>query len=257
VDDFPIYTKEDRLTYVAYFYDRLTRHLLHLPLLSPADWEKRKRLDHFDLKHEGLRTYIEAKGSSNANVLKYFEDQLDEQIGELGFPIDDGMALIFSYTNREPRQYDEAGKIKRGTLLGKMKSWSELSRFLSGHTTKLYAIDIRLLSDFRKKHGTRAHTRDKFRDRRILNVNKKMFTAFAANAATSLAELGYPPAEIRRWLPPNTTCIPPRSVRANLDGRDISFGLVPLLSNGLKTRFLKQLNGTVEKVLTNQLRFLY
>ncbi len=245
IADFPIYKDEDRHTHLAYYFERLARWLLHMELMLPDEWAQKKSLDHFDLDVDSLRAFIEVKGCSNNDALKLFRDQLEGWLGSLGFPVEDGFVWIFIYRNRANKEIEG---IRPRLLKEKSgKSWNSLSKFLSKNTSEAIVIDVKLLAMLCERYGTRAYTRDKFRDRETVRVTRTILKRLAQNARTSLAELGFAPEEIARWLPPGAHAIRPRTIDTVFDDKKVQFTLIPLLPNGAKRRFLRQMNGNVKK----------
>ncbi len=254
MNDFAIYKDEDRQTYLAYFYERLARWLLHEQIPSPDEWLTHRGMDHFDITHQGLRLFIEVKGSSNIDHLKLFGDQLQFQMEELGFPIDDGAVWIFTYRNQEKektRHVSRKGKVAeyQSRLLKKKsgKSWNSLSKFLAEHTIVTHVIDLRLLEMLSRRMGIRPYTRDRFHEREAIRINRGDLNRLAENARAGLVEAGISPADLPRWLPPRAHRIRSRFIDTNLDGNPVSFEIIPILPNGTKIRFLKWLNGNVRK----------
>ena len=241
MENFAIFKDEDRQLYLSYWFERLSRHLLHMPPVSSDQWFHEKGMCHFDIDDEHLDAYVEVKGAANTDQLKLFADQLDDQIGELGFPVDDGYVWIFGYQNRE-----SVGD--RGRLLkhNSGKSWETLSAFLASHTNVAYVIDVRLLDLFRKRYGVRLYARDRFNPRNVVNINRTDLRNFAEDARNALLEIGVPPEDMPRWLPPRARRFVPRMVETEFDGNHVSFELVLLVPNGFKRRFLRWLNGTVK-----------
>jgi len=240
----PIYKDEERQMYLAYWYDKLARHLLKAKPLSFDEWMDRKTLSHYDLYDTSISACVEVKGSSNMDQMKLFEDQLDAQIDELGFPFDSGFTWIFSYNNRQPRR---GGQTRSRLLKRRGKTSEKVSSFLAKNTTVAYAIDSRFLGEFRRVYGTHQYTRDKFRDRQIVSINRIKLRKCADVTRTSLADLGLSD-EASRWLPPNAKCSRSRIIETEMDGNPICFELVLLLPNALKCRLLKQMNGSVKKM---------
>lgn len=237
-------TEDGRQYFVAYWFENLARHLLVAKRLSPEEWLKSS--GHFDIDHEELRTYIEIKASSNMDQLKLFESQLDAQMEELGFPVDDGFVLIFSYINREGRN----GVNNRKRLLSNgPRTHAELSEFLAKQTNIAYAIDVRLLKRLRDVNGTVKYSRDKSRERQLISTNRTGLKYLAKNTRDTLTNLGLS-SEISRWLPPKAKSIPARIVETEIDDQPVKFKLYILLPNGLKVRLLRQLNGVVKKIET-------
>ena len=245
--DFPIYKDEDRLTYLAYFYERLAQHLLHLPLVSPKDWLVHRGSNHFDIVSDTLHSYIEVKGVSNNDQLKLFEDQLQSQLNELEleFPAREGIIWIFVYRNRAGADRE---KPRPRLLKGKSgKTWASLSQFLSDHTVEAIAIDVHLFEMLYRQNGTCDYLRDKFNPRKMVKINRSALKLFAENARSALSQLGMLPHEVSRWLPPNARRLLPRTIEANFDGQRISFKLILIAPNGFRNRFLRRLNGTVQR----------
>jgi hypothetical protein len=238
LENFRIETQNNRCRFLAYWYEQLTRHLLHLPQIDRERWGLERALHHFDIDDEHLNTYVEVKGSASTDQLKLFVDQLDAQIAELGFPFSDGYIWIFGYRNRKRRH----GKrlLKRSS-----SSWEKLSLFLAEHTNVAYVVDVRLLSLIREKYGNLSYKRDPFNPREIVAITRMQLGNLAVHARTELPKLGIPLEDISRWLPPQAQQLRSRTIKTTFDGRDVSFKLVPLLPNGFKTRLLRQLNGTV------------
>jgi hypothetical protein len=241
VENFAIFKDEDRQLYLSYWFEGLSWHLLRKAPVSSDQWFGEKGSHHFDIDDENLNAYVEVKGAANTDQLKLFSDQLDDQISELGFPVDDGFVWIFGYRNRD------AGD--RGRLLkhNSGKSWETLSAFLAKHTNTAYVIDVHLLDLLRKRNGIRPYLRDRFNPRNVVNINRTDFRNFAEDARNALLEIGVPPEDMPRWLPPRARRFVPRMVETEFDGNHVSFELVLLVPNGFKRRFLRRLNGTVKK----------
>ena len=240
--NFPIYRDGERQLYLSYWYENLSRHLLHMKPLSPGKWFDEKGSRHYDLDDDALNAYVEVKGAANTDQLKLFTDQLDAQLGELGFPVDDGFIWIFGYRNRS-NHGDRDRLLKRSSG----KSWETLSAFLAENTNVAYVIDIRLLDLLRQRNGVRPYDRDKFNPRHVIHLNRTVLKELAENARMGLEKLGVPPHDLSRWLPPRAKRFRPRIIETDFDGRPVSFQLVLLVRNGFKTRFLRQLNGTVRR----------
>jgi hypothetical protein len=243
VDDFPIYRDEDRQLYLSYWYERLSRHLLHMKPIPLDQWFAEKGLSHYDIDAEQLNAYVEVKGASNNDRLKLFEDQLDAQLGELGFPVDDGFVWIFGYRNRE-----STGGRDRLLKRGSGKSWESLSAFLAKSTNVAYIIDVRLLALLREQNGTSSYDRDPFNVRNLVRLNRTELKHLAEDERGGLEKLGVPSGDLSRWLPPNAKRSRSRIIETAFDGRSVSFRLVVLTPNGFKNRFLRQLNGNVKMV---------
>lgn len=246
MEDFPIYKDEDRLTSLAYYYEQLARYLLHSPQLSFQEWLNTRGLRHYDIE-DYATAYIEVKGANNTDQLDLFEDQLDFQLKELGFPIDQGLVWIFSYINREGRKENSNGNRSRLLKEGSGQSLHELAQFLAKQTNVAYVVDIRLLHLLRIANGTRLYDRDKFHDRQAININRSTLKNLAHDARSTLLQLGMPAEELPSWLPPKAQRLRPRYINACFDGNEINFELFPILANGPKRQFLRQLNGTVRK----------
>jgi len=245
LEDFPIYKDEDRLSYLAYFFERLARHLLHLEPISPDRWFSERGSHHYDIDADALNAYVEVKGSGNSDQLKLFTDQLDFQLGELGFPVNDGFIWIFSYRNRDSRK--AVGGQKRLLKYKSGKSWKSFSAFLAEHINVAYIIDVRLLDLLRKQNGLSSYTRDAFNLRHVIRLNRTNLKDLAENARENLLKLGVSHDDLSQWLPPNAKRFRPRTVETTFDGRAISFQLIILTPNGFKNRFLRRLNGTVKR----------
>lgn len=245
MEDFPIYKDEDRLTSLAYYYEQLARYLLHSPQLSFQEWLNTRGLRHYDIE-DYATAYVEVKGVSNTDQLKLFEDQLDFQLKELGFPIDQGLVWIFSYINRGRKLNDDGN---RPRLLKEESGHSlrELAQFLAKQTNVAYVLDIRLLHLLRVANGTQLYNRDKFHDRQAININRGTLKNLAHDARATLLQLGMSPEELPSWLPPKAQRLRPRYINACFDGNEVNFELFPILANGPKRQFLRQLNGTVRK----------
>jgi len=241
VVDFAIYGDEDRQLYLSYWYERLSRHLLHMTLLSPDQWFSEKGQCRYDLTDGPLNAYVEVKGAANTDQLKLFDDQLDEQLSELGFPVEDGFVWIFGYRNRDTQDGDRLLKRTSG------KSWEALSDFLATRTNVAYVIDIRLLDLLRQKKGLRPYNRDEGNPRRVVRINRTDLRDLADDARKGLADLGVTDHVLARWLPPGARRLRSRTIRTDFDGRPISFELNLLVPNGFKARFLRRLNGTVQR----------
>jgi len=253
IEDFPIYTDNDRLTYLAYFYERLARWLLHKDAPTPNEWLSQRSKDHFDIvEDDTLLARIEVKGVSDNNRLMIFKSQLNAQRKQLLFPYQDGIMMIFCYHNQAKAEHHIS--IKTGgtttyhpTLLKTQsgKHWSELSRFLAEKTYRAYAVDIDILYRLLRRRGTWEYGRDKYHPpRKILQLRRTDLEYIAAHAASELRQLGIRNS-ISAWLPPHAKSIWMRNVQCELDGNPINFQLIPLLPNAKKIRFLKRLNGTV------------
>lgn len=242
MEDFPICSDENRTLYLSYWFERLSRHLLHLKPIPPDQWVLQKCLHHYDIDADALNAYIEIKGAANTDQLKLFTDQLDLQLGELGWPVDDGFVWVFGYRNRE-----RSGIRQRLLKRGSGTSWETLSAFLAENTHVAYILDVRLLDLFRRQNGTSRYTRNIFNIRHVVHLNRTDLKNLAENARKGLAELGMPPESIPRWLPPNAKRLLPRTIETNFDGRPVSFQLYLLTPNGFKNRFLRQLNATVKR----------
>lgn len=233
-------TEDGRQYFVAYWFDKLGRHLLKTKILSPKEWLEDKCTGCFDLDHHKLFSYVEFKGASNTDQLKLFESQLDAQMEELGFPVDDGFIWIFSYNNRD-------GANGRKRLLNKNGgSHKELSEFLAEHTNTAYVVEIRLFNELRNRNSVVPYSRDKYRVRNLISISRTGLKFATRNTRTTLADLGLY-NEIPKWLPPRAKSIPPRIIETEIDGHTIRFELFVLLPNGLKMRFLRQLNGVVKR----------
>ena len=242
MDNFPIYGDEDRQLYLSYWYERLSRHLLHMKPIPPEKWFEEKGRNHYDIDADALNAYIEVKAAANTDQLKLFDSQLDAQLAELGFPVDDGFVWIFGYRNR-----GNTGDRER--LLKRVggKSWETLSVFLAENTNVAYFLDIRLLDLLRKRNGTYSYTRDKFNTRAVVTLNRTGLKDLAEDARRGLGEIGISSDDLPRWLPPNAKRFRTRTIETEFDGRSVSFQLVLLTPNGFKNRFLRQLNGTVKR----------
>jgi hypothetical protein len=216
-----------------------------MPLIPPKQWFDEKGTQHYDLDVPGLQAFVEVKGASNNDQLKLFDDQLDSQLGELGFPVEDGFVWIFSYRNRENHQ----GKRRRSRCLKRDsgKSWDSLSEFLARNISFAYLIDVRLLSLLRGQNGIQPYARDRFNLRCIVRLNRTRLKELAQNAREGLQALGVAQGLLPRWLPPKAKRFLPRTIDTNFDGRKISFTLTILTQNGFKNRFLRRLNGTVKR----------
>ncbi len=231
-----LYKDEDRKWYLAYWYDRLARHLLGAMPMSFNEWMDTKAMSAFDIYSESIYACVEVKGSSNMDQMKLFADQLDRQIDDLGFPFDSGFVWIFSYVNCRCFQGKQTRLLKK-----KGKTIEHISDFLASNTNVAYAVDIRLLHAFRcKKKGTKEYTRDKLNTRQIVAINRTQLREVARNLRPSLIDLGFE-GEMTRWLPPRAQGIPSRSITTEMDGRTISFEIVLLLPNAPKQRLLKQI----------------
>ena len=110
MEDFPIYGDEDRMTYLAYYYERLTWHLLGIPPVSPSEWLAHRGGKLFDIDSDDLDCMVEVKATSNNDQLKLFGDQLEAQIRELTFPREHGVELIFTYNNKAKKATKKSKK---------------------------------------------------------------------------------------------------------------------------------------------------
>lgn len=241
MDNVPIYRDENRLLYLSYWYEGLSRHLLHMKPIPPGRWFSEKGMCHYDVDAEELDAYVEVKGAASTDQLKLFGDQLDAQLGELGFPVDDGFVWIFGYRNRDNTGYRERLLKRRSG-----DSWETLSAFLAENTNTAYILDIRLLDLLRKQNGTSAYARDRFHIRQVVNRNRTNLRHLAEHARTELEKLGVPSNDLPRWLPPHANRFLPRVVETKFDGHQVSFQLILLTPNGFKNRFLRRLNGVVK-----------
>lgn len=235
------YKDQDRQIFLAYWYDKLARHLLKAKPLSFDEWMDSKTMCRFDVYDDSISACIEIKGSSNMDQMKLFEDQLDGQLGELGFPFDLGFVWIFSYRN-----FIQKNRIRSRLLKKNGKTSMNVSEFLAKNTNVVYAVDVNLLSALRHRNGTRLYTRDKSRERRIVSINRTQLRECAESVRSTLEDLNLS-GEIARWLPPNAKRIPSRFIETEMDGNPIHFELVLLLPNALKVRLLRQMNGSVSR----------
>lgn len=238
------YDDDARQRFLSFFYERLGCHLLHAPLPTFEEWLERRGQTRFDLDMTELDTSCEFKGASNNDRLPIFLDQFEEQLAEVGFPLGFGLIWVFSYRNRSGRGlFGEQTRLlkKRG------KTARDVSQFLAQNTTSAYVVDIRLLDALRRHQGTRPHLRDKVRERRLLKVNRRDLQRVAANVREELQELGI--TEVGGWLPHNASTIRCRIVETVIDDLPIKFKLFPILPIYRRSRFLKQLNGTVKCVV--------
>ena len=215
------------------------------PQLSFQEWLNTRGLRHYDIE-DYATAYVEVKGVSNTDQLKLFEDQLDFQLNELGFPIDQGLVWIFSYINRGSKLNDKGN---RPRLLKEESGHSlrELAQFLAKQTNVAYVVDIRLLHLLRIANGAHLYNRDKFHDRQAININRGTLKNLAYDARATLLQLGMSAEELPSWLPPKAQRLRPRYINACFDGNEVNFELFPILANGPKGQFLRQLNGTVRK----------
>jgi hypothetical protein len=216
-----------------------------MPLVSPEEWFKEKIARHYDLDDANLNVYIEVKGTSNTDQLKFFEDQLDSQLEELGFPVDDGYIWLFAYRNRVGPHRGAGYRLLKHQS---GDSWETLSTFLARNTILAYVVDVRLLDLLRKQNGTRIYSRDRFNLRNVVRINRTDLLKIANCARERLRELGVPSKELPRWLPPRAQRFRLRRVCTVLDGRAVSFRLILIVPNAFKRRFLHRLNGTVGRV---------
>lgn len=235
---FPLYKTEERQDFIGFFYENLVRHLTHSKPIDFEEWSSQKNGGHFDFCNEEIRSFIEVKGGSNMDQIKLFSCQLDSQIKELGFPFDDGFTWIFSYRNRENN-----GERSR-LLKSQGKDSDSLSKFLSENTLTSFVVYTGLLEVIKEKYGVKPYTRDKYRDRNLLNINRILLKEISANLRDVFVKLGYSD-ELPRWIPKWANKIPSRMVKTTLDGQEINFELTILLPNKLKMRLLKQMNGSV------------
>ena|GEM_PF-5588909 len=235
------YSDESRQLYLAYWYERLARHLLNAKTLSYDEWMKGKGLSSFDLHSDTLFSYVEIKGSSNMDQMKLFVDQLETQLGEIGFPFDSGFIWIFSYRNS-----NKIDGVTTRLLKKNGKTPDKVDEFLSRQTNVVFAIDIYLLNAWRRKNGSSQYTRDAFNPREIIPITRTELRGIAKTARSSLEDLGLV-EDIPQWLPPRAKQIPSRFVKTEMDGLPIKFELILLLPNALKIRLLKQINGVVRR----------
>src|SRR5581483_7190952 len=213
-----------------------------MQLVTPDRWFDEKGRSHYDIDDEVLNAYVEVKGAANTDQLKLFESQLDAQLEELGFPVDDGFLWIFGYRNRSKSGgRDRLLKRKSG------KSWKGLSAFLAENTHTAYVIDVRLLAMLRHQNGIRSYGRDKFNPRNVVQLNRTALKQLAQDARKGLTGLGVAANDLPRWLPPRAKRSRPRTIKTEFEGRPVSFQLTLLTQNGFKTRFLRRLNGTVQR----------
>lgn len=248
---FSPYTNDGRQLFVSYFFDKLGRSLMKVKMPSKQKWLDGKCRNHFDLNHEKLRALIEFKGSSAADQIKLFEDQLESQLKELGFPIDDGLTLIFSYRNKEKKRdgiSKKGNRIRRRLLKNCAKSHYGISKFLTKNTNEAYAVETKFLEKLMRKKGTTDYERDLIRNRRLASIKRSDFKSAAKNIRETLANLGLS-ADIPSWLPPGAKSIPTRVVETKIGRHSVNFKLFLLLPNGLKVRLLRHLNGVVKKTL--------
>jgi hypothetical protein len=225
-------------THLSFWFERLARHLLHCKEISLTEWLSTRCGNSFDIDCLELDALVEVKGSSNKDQLMLFEDQLESQLGELGFPVFRGFILLFSYNNRDSDS-------SYGRLFPKCgETPEEVSAFLARNIERAYAIDIEIVEAFRRSQGTRVYKWDKGCKRRIVIINRRVMENMAANARNVLLKLGFD-KYISKWLPHNARGIRKRKVETVFDGHKITFDLFPILQAGLKRRFLKTLNGNV------------
>jgi hypothetical protein len=213
------------------------------------EWQ-RQQLEiefHFDLDAISLGAYVEVKGVSGQDSFKVFRSQLEFQKGELGFPVDEGILILFSYRNLEPRR--KGGKHRR-RLFSRMvgNSLKKTSAFLANNTLSAYVVDFGLLGALASRRGYRTYSRDRSAPRDVVHFNRQDLKQGASDARQFLGELGYPDSEIARWLPPRAKQLRPRTIETEFAGQRVSFELNLLLPNGLKKRLLHRLNGAVKRI---------
>ena len=252
MENFPIYSDEDRVTYLAYYYERLAWHLLGIPPVSPNEWLIHRGTNPFDIDCDDLDCMVEVKAMSNNDQLKLFKDQLETQLEKLTFPREHGVELIFTYNNKSKDATSKSkkkGKMYRPRLLkGESgKSWDSLSQFLAEQTVEAIVIDMGPLEMLYRQNGTCPYLRDQFHPRERVRINRTVLKLLAENARAALTELGMPPEEMGSWLPPRAKRFLPRTVETEFDGRKISFKLIIITPNGFKNRLLRRLNGTVKR----------
>jgi hypothetical protein len=241
-----VYTNEGRQMAVAYAYERLVRHLLKSNIPSQEDWFKEKGNSHFDLYHEELGAMVEIKGSSNMDQLKLFDNQLDEQISELGFPFEKGFVWIFSYINCSNTTVDGVHTSQR--LLKEHKnSFDDFMKFIIQQTNTAYVIEIHLLDAWRRKYGTRKYNRDQYNPRKTVRINRTDLRHMSKHTRATLFDLGFY-EQTGLWLPHNANSIRTRRVKTEIDGLKLNFELYPILPTRMKSSLMKQLNGSVEKI---------
>ena len=254
MENFPIYTKDDLITAVGYYFERLGWHLLGTPEMSLDDWVAHRSGNPFDIDSDDLDCMIEIKGSSNANELPFFEDQLQKQLGVPIFPRKYKFDWIFTYNNKSQKATQRSkkkgkkGVLYRPQLLTKEsgKSWDELSQFLAEHVYEAILIDVRLMEALYRQNGTRTDNRDCFNLRERVRINRTALRLLAENERTSLAAFGMDAEEISRWLPPRAKRSIPRTVVTDFDGRRVSFKLIVITPNDFKNGLLRRLNGIVK-----------
>lgn len=225
-------------THLSFWFERLARHLLHCEEISITDWLSTRGDNSFDIDSLELDAMVEVKGASSRDQLMLFEDQLEGQIGELGFPVFRGFVFLFSYKN-----WDRNGS--GGRLFKKCGDKpEEVSAFLARNTDTAYAIDIEVVEAFRRLQGTRKYKWDSGCNRNIIKLNRNTLEQTANNTRQMLLELGFQDY-ISRWLPYNAQSIRVRTVETMFDSHEISFKLFPILPLGLRKKLFKTMNGSV------------
>ncbi len=262
--DIPVYTDEGRLTAVAFYGERLGRWLLHLPLPSWDGWLADRGKDHFDLDDaDGARVSVEIKMANNKDRIVLYADQIENQLSEPSFPIEDRFVLIFHYKNqgpgiRLPKKYGTGTYLHHPRLLKEKagKTWSSLSRFLASGIYRADLVDIEILRRWIERNGTYEFARygkhnpfrENFPPRPVVPFTRTNVRHLVHDTRVGLATLGFNDAEIARWLPPGARRTLPRRITTSLDGNPLEFECTFLVPNGVKHRVLRRLNGSVSKM---------
>ncbi len=262
--DIPVYTDEGRLTAVAFYGERLGRWLLHLPLPSWDRWLADRGKNHFDLEDpDGARVSVEVKMANNKDRLVLYADQIEHQLSEPSFPIEDRFILIFHYKNQGPgilvpKRHGTGTYLHHPRLLREKggKTWTSLSRFLSSGIYRADLVDIEILKRWIERNGTYEFARygrcnpyrENFPPRRVASFTRTHIRELVLDTRAGLTALGFGNAEIARWLPPGAQRTLPRRITTSLDGHPLDFECTFLLPNGVKNRILRRLNGSVSRM---------
>jgi hypothetical protein len=126
-----------------------------------------------DIHNYDLDAMIEVKGGGTDNPSLVFEHQLEQHLGNLGFPFSFCWYALFQYTNHS-----------KSRIGREVTTYHTLQDALARRTVRMVLLDIRVLVALRDLRSYRIHKGD---DRSIVHVSTTFLKEFEDNPSRVLA----------------------------------------------------------------------